>query len=235
MFRFQMTPALPRFSILILLVAALIPSFAEATVLRPIEFDEKVGNAASIIVGRVVAQRSEWDAGKEWILTYSTLRIEKTLKGLPAQEITIVTPGGRVGSIVQEVIGVPKFQAGGEHVVFLRNTEAGPTVLHFEQGAYDLVTDPRGGRTVHPVAAAGVNMDTQRGMAVEFERPRSLEAFESEIRETVKRREAIRMDMIEQQQKRETSIWTQIERNKLIVALALLGAILATWQFVRRG
>jgi hypothetical protein len=235
MFSCQMTPDLPRFSILIILLAALLPTVADATVLRPIEFDEKVGNAASIVVGRVVAQRSEWDAGKEWILTYSTLRVEKTLKGLPAQEITIVTPGGRVGSTVQEVIGMPRFQAGGEHVVFLRNSEAGPTVLHFEQGAYDVVTDARGDRTVHPVAASGVKMDTQRGMAVEFERPRSLEAFETEIRETVRRREAIRMEMIEQQRRRETSIWTQIERNKLLVALALLGAILATWQFVRRG
>jgi cobalamin biosynthesis Mg chelatase CobN len=117
----------------------------------------------------------------------------------------------------------------------VRNTDAGPTVLHFEQGAYDVVTDARGTRTVHPVAASGVEMDTQRGKAVELERPRTLDAFESEIRETIRRREAIRMEMIEQQQKRETSIWTQIERNKLLVALALLGLVLATWHFVRRG
>ncbi|HEX7706984.1 MAG TPA: hypothetical protein VF701_11060 [Thermoanaerobaculia bacterium] len=230
-----MIPKLPRFALLVFFVAALLPTMADATVLRPIEFDEKVGNAASIVVGRVIAQRSEWDAGKEWILTYSTLRIEKTLKGLPAQEITIVTPGGKVGSIVQEVIGVPRFQQGREHVVFVRNSEAGPTVLHFQQGAYDVVTDARGVRTIQPVTPSGVKMDTQRGMAVEFERPRSLDAFEAEVRETVKRREAIRMELIEQQRKRETSIWTHIERNKLLVALALLGAILATWHFVRRG
>jgi hypothetical protein len=234
-FRSQMTPRPGRFLLLLVLFALLFPAVSEGTVLRPITFEEKVGNAASIVLGRVVAQRSEWDADKEWILTYSTVRIEKILKGLPAQEVTVVTPGGTVGTIVQEVIGVPKLEPGGEHVLFLRNTQAGPTVLHFEQGAYDLVSDDRGGRLVHPRASSGVEMDTPRGMAVELERPRSLEAFEREIRETVRRREAIRMEMIEQQRKRETSIWTQIERNKLLVILAILGVALATWQFIRRA
>mgnify|MGYP006176776515 CR=1 FL=1 len=50
--------------------------------------------------------------------------------------IETVTPGGIVGSVAQEVVGVPKFRKGDEHVVFVRQSKAGPTVLYLEQGAY---------------------------------------------------------------------------------------------------
>jgi hypothetical protein len=74
----------------------LVPVAADATIAQAMKFDDKVENAEAIIVGTCVAQRSQWDPARNWILTYSTFRIEKTLKGVPAQEITIVTPGGTV-------------------------------------------------------------------------------------------------------------------------------------------
>ena len=68
------------------------PVAAEATIARAVKFDEKVDKAAAIVVGKVVSQQSAWDAKHERILTYSKFQIEQTLKGVPAQEITIVTP-----------------------------------------------------------------------------------------------------------------------------------------------
>jgi hypothetical protein len=216
-------------------VVAFTPVAAEATIARAVKFDEKVDRAAAIVVGKVVAQQSAWDANRERILTYSTFRVEQTLKGHPSQEITIVTPGGTVGDIAQDYIGVPRFNTGGEHVVFVKNTKAGPTVLFFEQGAYRVEKDSRGDRIVTPLVSNAVLVDSQRGAAVAPESPRLFRDFEGSVRESMRRREAIRMEMIEQKKREEASLWNQVKRNKLLVTIALLGAMLATWQLVKRS
>lgn len=214
-------------------VLALAPLTAHATISRAMQFDEKVGNAAAIVLGKVVSQRSEWDANRTRILTFSTFQVEKTLKGGPAQQVTLVTPGGVVGDIAQEYVGVPRFAQGDEHVVFVRNTNAGPTVLYFEQGAYRIAADDRGERIVHPLVSSAVLVDTQRGVAVAPERPRTLREFEGEVRAAQGRLQAHRMKMIEQKRQK-ASLTNQLRRNAPLVILALLGALLATWHFLKR-
>ena len=229
-----MTTPRARIFLALAAVALLLPLRAEATLAEAKSFDDKVENAASILVGKVVATESRWDNARRWILTYNRFEIEKALKGSPAREITIVTPGGAVGNIQQDTVGIPKFTVGEEHVLFVRNTAAGPTVLYFEQGAYQLLRDSRGDRTVVPAVSSAVLIDSQAGRAVAPEEPTSLRAFEGRVRETIKRREAIRMEMIEREKKEEASIMRVLERNKALVALALIGAVLATWQLVKR-
>lgn len=216
-------------------VVAFTPVAAEATIARAVKFDEKVERAAAIVVGKVVSQHSAWDDKRDRILTYSKFQIDQTLKGIPSQEITIVTPGGTVGNIAQDYVGVPRFNAGGEHVVFVKNTNVGPTVLFFDQGAYRIEKDSRGDRIVTPLVTNAVLIDSQRGVAVSPETPRSLRDFESNIRESVRRRETIRMEMIDQKKREEASLWNQLKRNKFLVTVALLGIMLATWQLVKRS
>lgn len=211
----------------------LAPLAAEATIVRAVAFDEKVEQAESIVVGTCVAQESRWDDAEERILTYSTFRVEKTLKGAAEPEITLVTPGGKVGSIVQEIIGVPRFREGEENVVFVRSTQAGPTVAFLEQGNYKVVKDASGDRMALPAVTSAVMVDTGRGTAVAPESPRSLRDLEGAVRDTIRRREALRMELIEQR-KEEVSLWNQVQRNKWLIGLALLGAIVATWQLYKR-
>jgi hypothetical protein len=207
---------------------------AGATVLRAVEFGQKVDDAAAIVLGRCIRQTSEWDATKRWILTYSTFRVEKTMKGFPSQEITIVTPGGVVGNVAQDTIGVPKFRTGDERVLFVKHSTAGPTVLYLEQGAYRVTTDDRGDRLVTPDLSTGVVVDSGRGRAVALESPRPLRDFEGRVRDTVRKRDAQRMELTEQRHKAETSIVSRVRRNRGLVALALAGALLASWQIYRR-
>jgi hypothetical protein len=215
---------------------ALAPLSAHATIAKAMKFEDKVENAASIIVGECVAQQSQWDAAKSWILTYSTFRIESTLKGQPAQEITLVTPGGQVGTVAQEVIGVPQFKKGEQNVVFVRNSKSGPTVLYLEQGNYRVSKNERGERIVTPAVSSSVLVDTGRGVAVTPEEPRTLRDFERAVTERVRRGEVQRMEMMAAKKKAEDrSFWSVVQRNKALVALALLGALLATWQLTRRG
>ncbi|MFL6246123.1 MAG: hypothetical protein ACJ74H_08870 [Thermoanaerobaculia bacterium] len=216
-------------------VLAFTPVVAQATIARAVKFDEKVERAAAIVVGKVVAQQSAWDANHERILTYSTFQVEQTLKGLPAQQITIVTPGGTVGDVAQDYVGVPRFNPGGEHVVFVKNTKVGPTVLFFDQGAYRVENDSHGDRVVTPLVTNAVLVDSQRGVAVAPESPRLLRDFQGSVKESIRRNNAMQMEIIERKKREEASLWNQVKRNKLLVIVGLLGAMLATWQLMKRS
>lgn len=229
-----MTANTPRITLALAAVLLLLPLRAEATLTEAKSFDDKVENAASIVIGKCVSKESRWDDAHRWILTYNKFEVEKALKGVQGREVTIVTPGGVVGNIQQDTVGIPKFEVGDEHVLFVRNTAAGPTVLYFEQGAYDLIKDQRGDRTVMPAVSSAVLIDSQAGRAVAPEEPTTLRAFEGRVRETIKRREAQRMEMIEREKKEQNSIIGVLQRNKALVFLALIGAVLATWQLVKR-
>lgn len=223
-------------SVVLAAVALLLtPVPAEATISRAFTFDEKVEGAAAIFVGTCIRQESRWDEGRRWILTYSTFSIDKLLKGTtPLRELTVVTPGGQVGELRQDTIGVPDFAAGDERVLFIRNTDVGPTVLYFDQGAY-IVERQAGERIVRPVASEAVFVNVKDGGSiVNNEGPRTLRDFEGAVRESIRRRDAIKMKMIEKKQAEEASLRSVLSRNKLLVALALIGAVIATWQLTRR-
>ena len=217
----------------LLALTILLSAEASATLSRAISFDDKVHNAQSIVLGTAIRSESRWDESHRWILTYTTFRIEKSLKGFPAQEITLVTPGGTVEGIHQETIGVPRFRNGEERVIFVRNSQAGPTVLYFEQGAYD-VLNVRGERIVKPAVSSAVLIDSQRGMAVSPEEPRSLREFEASVRDSMRRREINRMEMLEREKREQASVLNVLKRNRILVLLALAGAMLATWQLIKR-
>ena len=209
---------------------------ADATVSIAATFDEKVEHAAAIVHGRVVKQEARFDEEKKFILTYTTFEVAKTLKGGTPNLVTVVTPGGRVGDVQMTTIGVPQFREGSENVVFLKNTRRGPTVLYFDQGAYDVVSE-RGEKMVRPVATDAVKIDEQRGMAVAPEAPRTLREFETAVGAAERRVRHNRMEMLEKQRQAQevTSIWTTLDENKWLVFIALLGVALASVKFLRRS
>jgi hypothetical protein len=211
------------------------PSRAEATIERAASFDEKVENAAAIVVGKVVKQETKFDPSRRWILTYTTFNVEKSLKGGTGGEITVVTPGGHVGDIYQDTIGVPEFKKGDDHVVFVKNSSAGPTVLYFDQGTYDVIKDDKGERIVAPVASDAVQLDTQRGMAVTAETPRTLRDFETAVRTSERRTTFNRMEMIKKQQRtRQVSLFDTIVRYKYLLAAAVIGFALMSVHLLRK-
>jgi len=219
--------------------ALFVPLKASATVSQAASFEEKVDNAAGIVLGKVVSTKSQMDASGRWIVTYSTIRVEKALKGQQTSEVTIVTPGGRVGNLNQSTIGVPSFHEGDERVVFLKDTRLGPTVLYFDQGAYDVVKDSNGERVVAPVQSDAVHMDTQRGVVVANEEPRTLPEFEKAVQAAIKSRpQRVEMSAVaeraRQQQQKNGTIADFFKRNKVVIAIAAIGAALALWQLTRK-
>jgi len=211
---------------------------AHATLATAATFEQKVGNATTIVLGKCVRQESRFDPSGKWILTYSTFQIEKAMKGAAVPEITIVTPGGQVGSLHQSSIGIPAFQQGAENVIFVKNSNAGPTVLYFDQGAYDVKTDGRGQRVVTPVPSDLVTIDPQRGVAVAPDSTRQpLPDFERHVGDTLRdlRDQKNRMDALATEKLRqEASLWSVIQHNRWTILFALAGIAYATWRLVRR-
>lgn len=215
----------------------LLPTRAEATLSQTATFDEKVTNAASIVVGKVVRSESRFDPTHKFILTYTTVRVDKTLKGFAGGEVTVVTPGGHVGDVYQETIGSPEFKYGQETALFVKNTRVGPTVLYLDQGAYDVTRDSHGEAIVNPVETDAVHLDAQRGIASAIEEPRSLREFEAAVKTSSRRAVQQQMAMVNQKKQQNTarpSIWTDIAENAWIIAIAVLGAILASIPLLRR-
>jgi hypothetical protein len=205
---------------------------AEATLARAMPFDDKVENAASIVLGKCVSTRSQWDADHRWIVTYSTFKVEQSLKGDAPPEITIVTPGGEVGGLHQDTIGVPSFREGEENVVFTKNTNMGPTVLYFDQGTYDVAAGEHDDRVVTPRPSGAVLVDTQRGSAYEAEQARTLGEFKHEIRDSIERTRAQKMELV--RARKQPPVSSLPLRYKFLIGLAAVGAAIATWQLIRR-
>ncbi|MEA2166173.1 MAG: hypothetical protein QOK37_4300 [Thermoanaerobaculia bacterium] len=221
----------------LLLVALAVPA-AHAAVAQAATFDEKVDNAAAIILGKCVKTEARFDPTGRWIVTYATFAVEQSMKGSAAGELTVITPGGVVNGIHQETIGVPAFQTGDEHVLFLRNTRLGPTPLYFDQGTYNVAAGDHGEKLIVPMPSNVIHIDSQRAMAVApADEPRTLSTFKQAVNESM-RGTAKRMQMsampAETRRKAETSIWKTLTSNKLLVALALVGIAIAAWQLWRR-
>jgi hypothetical protein len=216
------------FAVVLAAASTFVPVRAHATMAQAATFDEKVENAESIVLGRCLRTESRMDPTGRWILTYSTFKVDQSLKGQPASEVTIVTPGGELNGVHQDTIGIPAFHAGDQNVLFVKNSKVGPTVLYFDQGAYEVKDG-----VVQPVPSEVVRMDTQRGVAVAPEQARTVRDFQSEVNASIRRVTANRMEMVHRGAA-QNSILSVLSRNKLLVAIALLGAALATWQLLRR-
>jgi hypothetical protein len=218
----------------LLLVALAVPA-AHAAIAQAATFDEKVDNSAAIILGKCVKTEAKFDPSGRWIVTYATFAVEQSMKGDASGQLTVVTPGGTVNGIHQETIGVPIFQAGDEHVVFLRNTRLGPSPLYFDQGTYNVAAGDHGEKLVVPMPSNVIHIDSQRAMAVApADEPRTLAAFKSAVSESMRgTQKRLEMNAMAKA-KPETSIWTTLAANKLLVALALVGLAIAGWQLWRR-
>ncbi|HVT45970.1 MAG TPA: hypothetical protein VMT00_16455 [Thermoanaerobaculia bacterium] len=210
---------------------------------RAVSFDEKVRDASAIILGRCTAARSEMDPTGRWIVTYSTFKVEKALKGAHVPEVTIVTPGGRVGSVHQETVGVPSFRQGDERILFITPTERGSSVLFFDQGAYEVKRGIGGEAIIAPVASSLLLMDPQTGRVMQSEdTPRALRRFEDDVRSAlsgeVRSRELSRSTAVPVRKgtaEPRSSVRTFVTEHPFLLLLVALGLLLALLPLVRRG
>ncbi len=100
-----------------------------------------VGNSSDIISGEVLTMESWWNESKTFILTTVTIQVNELQKGALAvpSTVTVVVPGGKVGSTGLGVEHAPQFEVGEEVIVFLTPLEGTDyRVTAWEQGKYTL-------------------------------------------------------------------------------------------------
>jgi hypothetical protein len=95
---------------------------ARGMTVAPPTFSELVNQAGDVVRVEVSDIRCEWDsaAGRRVIHTYATCKIAKTLKGSPADSITLRFLGGRIGTTEMAVPDMPKLVVGAEYYLFVR-------------------------------------------------------------------------------------------------------------------
>jgi hypothetical protein len=224
--------------LLALFAALLLTPALSASIAELATFDEKVENAAAIVLGTCVKSESRWDDQHRWILTYSTFRVAKVLKGSPALgDLTVVIPGGSVGDLHQETIGIPTFKVGDERVLFIKNTKSGPTVLYFDQGTYD-VRSERGEKVIAPADSKLVKIDAKTGAAVSGTEPaRTLTGFKGEVDRVLRDIDTRKQKMgalPPGKPRQEASFFGFLKNSALWLALGVIGLALAAWQYSRR-
>lgn len=80
----------------------------------------QLAQASSVIVqGEVVAQTVRLNASHTRIMTYTTVQVEKALKGKPPSTIVIEQPGGTVGNFHVRVPGAAFLRPHTQYVLFL--------------------------------------------------------------------------------------------------------------------
>jgi hypothetical protein len=110
-----------RHRILPLLFALAATAALHASSVVPPSFPELVGEAQSIVEGRVAAQHCEWvdtPQGRA-IMTFVTFDVTRTLKGPPQKQIVLRLLGGELDGEGLRVDGVPRFKPGDREILFV--------------------------------------------------------------------------------------------------------------------
>lgn len=216
---------------------------ATASVARYVPFEEKVERAGAIVLGRCTATTSELDPSGRWIVTRARFAVAKNFKGSPAPEVEVVMPGGRVGTLHQQAVGIPSFSVGDERLIFVGDSAAGPSVLYFDQGTYRVERDSSGTAFVEPVTSHLVLVDPQTGKAIPQGEPRrSLAEFERDVRSALDRSRprpveagTARPQPGESKPNGPAGVISQLSEHAAFILLAAVGMLLALVPLLRRG
>jgi hypothetical protein len=124
-------------TIVILIVALLAIAPTVSASLTEISVENLTRESDTIAIGNITGVESRWNQGRTMIYTYSTLSIEKYVKGGEGDEKrTIITEGGTVGESSVWVEDVPVFTKNETVLVFLKRAGREFSVVGWAQGKY---------------------------------------------------------------------------------------------------
>lgn len=101
-----------------------------------ISLEDLSREADVIVIGDIKEGESRWNLWRTMIYTYSTLSVEKYIKGTGSETLTIITKGGEVGDYGVWVEDVPLFTKNETVLVFLKKEGNEFSVAGWAQGKY---------------------------------------------------------------------------------------------------
>jgi hypothetical protein len=145
----------------IFLAAALVFWLAQpagATTLVRMSLSQLVQASSTIVQGQVVAQTTRVNESHTRIMTYTTIQVEKALKGQPSSTIIIEQPGGTVRNVHVHVPGTAYLRPQTQYVLFLEPVAGSIGTFHtvgMMQGAFRVYRERNGAqrRVVLPLGA----------------------------------------------------------------------------------
>lgn len=100
-------------------VAVLSASQAMASQAIRLDLEQLTRSSDAIVIGKVSRVSSRWTKDQRLIVTEVAITVSERLKGGAEETVTVVQPGGVVGTVGQRVSGLPQFNKGDEVVLFL--------------------------------------------------------------------------------------------------------------------
>ncbi len=117
----------------VFLLAAALP--ANAAVAVPVSVEDLARGSDAVVRGRVARVTSRWIGRR--IFSFAEVDAATVWRGSSQSRVTVITPGGVVGNIGQQVDGAASFGEGEEVVLFLARAEGGAfRVAGLRQGKF---------------------------------------------------------------------------------------------------
>ena len=140
---------------------------ATATTLVRMSLSQLAQASSTIVQGHVVAQTTRVNPAHTRIMTYTTVQLDKALKGQPPATLTIEQPGGTIGNVHVRVPGTAFLRPQTDYVLFLEPVSGTTQTYHMVgmmQGAFRVYRGRNGAerRVVLPlgVLSTGNNSET---------------------------------------------------------------------------
>jgi hypothetical protein len=125
---------LASFVLLLFIFFAFTPVVSASIIKTSVE--DLTRQADVIVMGDVKEATSRWNFWRTTIYTYSTLSVEKYIKGTGPETLIIITEGGTVGNLSMWVEDVPVFTKNETVLVFLKQAGSEFSVVGWIQGKY---------------------------------------------------------------------------------------------------
>jgi hypothetical protein len=119
---------------------------AEASVSVLLSLHDIVASSTLVIVGTAAEKKSQWEelAGGRRIVTYTKIKVDRSIVGSAGSEIWVRTLGGAVGKLGQAVSGEAQIATGSKSVLFLMKRGDVTVVTGMAQGHFPVVADDKG-------------------------------------------------------------------------------------------
>jgi hypothetical protein len=116
---------------------------------------ELAAHASTIVIGRCIDVRSDWDAQGRVIQTLATYEVERWIKGSrTGGQVRVRLLGGTVGEISQVAVGGPVARTGERVVLFLSPADDAFALADWNRGKLPVVSNGSGADVIVAAASA---------------------------------------------------------------------------------
>jgi hypothetical protein len=132
------------------LVATALPFGAAYSQVIQRSLEQLTNESDAVVVGKVAALASEWNDSKSRIQTRVTIAVDQNVKGdASMRSITVLVPGGEVGSVGEVYSHSPRFLRDEAVVVFAKKSAEGfYQVSEGTKGKYTIIKDETSGASI---------------------------------------------------------------------------------------